>query len=305
MTQTSARSSDFPADMPAWQHTWLGKEQGWHATRVKPDAIMQSAGGLLSSPADMGRWLQLQLRGEGPGIPASAVAQAQASGVQQDAGKENPYGLPCHAYGLGWNLCRFKGHDLHIHGGTYPGSRSVMAFSRELGVGIAAFSNSDNQTGWLTNQTVQQFIEYLIDDPDAERNASARQVEYPRRVDAALAKRTAERNAILALPQWKGWSWKPDRDALQAYAGEFRTRDPRSEAKIEFEGDGLVVRVHHYAVPLSPASPDVLVGYETPLSPPDPLAFQRGKGDVVTGFTWRGERYCRVPPEGESALPCE
>lgn len=210
MAHTSARTSDFPLDELAWNHIWQGEEAGWYDVRPKTDGMMQSAGGIVTTTDDMAAWLQLQLRGEGPagsGLTADVVAAARTSGVEthQEDGR-NAYELPCSGYSLGWNVCDFDGHELLIHGGGYTGARSVMAFSPDLGVGIAVFSNSDNMTGWLSGRTAVMFLQFLTGHPDAEAWAERRVEYYPQQIARYLDHRTNQRAERRGDESWGGWT---------------------------------------------------------------------------------------------------
>lgn len=121
----------------------------------------------MTSPRDMGRWLRLQLGASlSPQFDARLLDAAHRIGAQVDPKARNAYELPCNGYAFGWNVCDFEGHTLYIHGGSYTGARSMMAFSPDLGVGIGVFSNSDNATGWLTSRIVVQFFQYLVEHPE-------------------------------------------------------------------------------------------------------------------------------------------
>jgi CubicO group peptidase (beta-lactamase class C family) len=296
--RTSARTSDFPLDELAWNHIWQGEEDGWADVPPKTDGLMQSAGGIVTSPEDMAAWLQLQLRGHGPdgsGLTDAVVAEAQASGVatHQEDGR-NPYELPCSGYSLGWNICDFDGHELLIHGGGYTGARSVMAFSPDLGVGIAAFANSDNVTGWLSGRVVVMFLQFLTEHPDAERWADTRVEYYPQQIDRLLEhriNRDAERRADAA---WGGWTWQPDAAALAAYAGTYTGEGTYDVVTVSLEDSALVARMGDMRLRLQPASPDLFGGVASPFYGPDRFAFRRDERGGVAALDWDGDVFERV-----------
>ena len=298
LDHTSARTSDFPLEAIAWNHIWQGEDAGWADVRPKTDGLMQSAGGIVTSPDDMAAWLQLQLRGQGPqgsGLTAAVVAEAQASGVEthQEDGR-NAYELPCSGYSLGWNVCDFDGHTLMIHGGGYTGARSVMAFSPELGVGIAAFANSDNMTGWLSGRTVVMFLQFLTDHPDAERWADTRVEYYPEQIARLLEHRTtrdAERRADAA---WGGWTWQPDTAALAAYAGTYSGGGTYDVVTVALEDNGLVARMGDMRLRLEPARPDLFGGVANAFYGPDRFAFRRDESGAVAGLDWDDDVFERV-----------
>ena len=296
LERTSARTSDFDLSDQAWSHIWTGEEAGWFKVRPKTDAQMQSAGGMTMSPADMGVWLQMNLRGAGPagsGVTAAMVEDAQTIGAELDPEAGNPYELPCHGYALGWNICDFEGHEVYFHGGNYTGASTMMAFSPDLGVGIGVFSNSDNMTGWLTSRTAIMFLQFVIDHEDAERWVARRQEVYPQRIERLLTARRervaqARREAI-----YQGWDWSPDPETLSGYVGIFGNAEQYAPIWIENGPDGLHGGWGDLTFNLEPAVEDVFGASRHPLDPPSAFEFERDSAGVVTALVWDGDRFER------------
>lgn len=293
LEHTSARTSDFANDTLAYSHVWVG-ERGWEVVPPKPDAIMQSAGGMMTSPNDMARWLQVQL---GAGLPegfdASVLDAAHRIGAETNPKAKNAYELPCNGYAFGWNVCDFRGHRLFIHGGAYTGARTMMAFAPELGVGIGVFANSDNMTGWLTSRTVVQYLQFLTDQADADEWASRRQTQYPERVADHLQDRRRQVEQARADAAWAGWAWKPDATSLSAYAGRYRAEKLGIAVDVLPGDEGLLLREGARRQRLSPAAPDLFGATWLSLDVPEPVRFHRDGKGAISGFEYGGERYVR------------
>jgi CubicO group peptidase (beta-lactamase class C family) len=298
MDHTSSRTSDFPLDELSYSHIWQGEDEGWHEIRPKTDPIMQSAGGLVTSTNDMATWLQLQLRGEGPegsGLTAAMLTQAQTSYVETHMeDRRNPAELPCTGYSLGWNICDFEGNALHIHGGGYDGNRTMMAFSPDLGVGIAVFSNSDNQTGWLTSRTINMYLQYLVEHETAERMQEVRVTHYPERVSRYLSYRQQQQAEARADERWGGWSWQPDAASLAEFEGSYTTGNRHIDVDLAIEDGQLVARMGAYTVTLEPAQPDVFGGVRMVFGGYEDFEFSRDDAGNVTGLVWDDETYQRT-----------
>lgn len=294
---TSARTSDFGLDGQSWNHILAESGEGWQEIRPKTDAIMQSAGGMVTSANDMAGWLQLQLRGEGPGlITASAIAEAQEGHVETGMeDRRNAYEQVCSQYSLGWNICEKNGHNLYIHGGGYTGAATMMAFSPDLGIGIAAFSNSNAMTGWVTSRTVDMYLQFLTDDPNAERMREVRIGQYPQRIErlGQIFATRAERAAT--DPQWEGWTWAPSAQELEAYTGRFVNEYSAYLSVETYVEDGVLRgRVGDYPVYLTPASENLFGARNVHYDRPEPVEFSRDADGRVTSFVWDGQRYDRV-----------
>ena len=290
LSRTGPRTSRFRAPELPRYHQWLGGGD-WVVHDGKPDATMHAAGGMVSSPNDMARWLSLQL-GDVPGVVSSDVlAESQrlqiAAEITQDAD------LPCQGYAIGWNICRVGAVDVRLHGGAFTGVRSVMAFSRELGVGFAFMSNSDSLTGALSRHLAQQFFETVQDPgpnaPTPEEFAAQfgprllRLLESRRRI---IAERRAE-------AQWQGWTWRPHRSELRRYSGRYRS-SAYGDIVVSYSDGALRARLGAARAALEPATPDLFGWTISEIEPPAPLQFHRRNNRVST-LTWNGERFERVP----------
>lgn len=298
LERTSTRTSDFPAEELAWTHQWLGEDDGWHEIRPKSDAIMQSGGGLVTSPNDMALWLQAQLRGGGSAsgdLTDDMFEAAHTISASFDPARPNAYELPCHGYALGWNVCDFEGRTLYIHGGGYTGARTMMAFSPDLGVGVAVFSNSDNMTGWLTSRTVVQFLQYLVDDEAAEGMADRRSQLYPVRVTQLLERRRMGRAEQETDPQWGGWAWSPTSDELEAYVGAYSLASGVEPLRIELDGGTIAARWGAKTLALRPAQPGVFAATDGPWTEFDRFAFvQDDDGAIVAMVSSDWGRFTRI-----------
>jgi len=293
LERTSARTSDFDLDDQSWNHIWTGEQTGWFEVRPKTDAQMQSAGGMTMSPADMGVWLQMNLRGEGPegsGLTADIVADAQTIGAEVNREARNAYELPCYGYALGWNVCDFEGHEVYFHGGGYTGARTMMAVSPDLGVGIGVFSNSDNQTGWLTSRTAIMFLQFVIDHEDAERWVARRQELYPERIARLMDYRQEQLAETRADAVWQGWNWAPEASALRAFEGVYAGQALYAPVRIVAGEDGLTGAWGDLHFTLEPAAEDLFGAAEHPLDPPSPVRFERDAEGAVTAVVWEGQR---------------
>lgn len=284
LKHTSSRTSDFELNDLSWSHQWQGAEKGWHEVRPKTDAMMQSAGGMVTSVNDMGRWLQANLKGstlKGSGITESIVDEAHKSVVKVEG--PSPYELPSIGYALGWNLVDFEGYTVYMHGGGYIGSRTVMAFCPELNVGIGVFSNSDNMTGWLTQRTAVMFLQYMTDHPTADRMADIREKDYPRRIARLLEFRLNDIKAAEERPVWDGWAWKPSENELQEYIGQYKGNNKYEHLKIEIKNGNLVAQMGDLVVNLKPAKKDLFGATNSPMQTPDEVTFSRNEnGDIVS-----------------------
>ncbi|MEE2566383.1 serine hydrolase [Hyphobacterium marinum] len=310
LDQTSGRTSDFdPADV-AWGHRRTGAHQddwpranGWYLIPPKPDGMMQSAGGLMTSASDMARWMEIQLTGETParsGItPAMIALTHDTIAVQQGDGD----GFTCDGYGFGWNVCEYLypgdaaadfGTILQ-HGGGYTGYRTGMTLAPDLGLGVAVFTNSDSMTGFLSLEITKQALELALDLPAREQWQARRLDVYGRQNQRYLDHLQNQVSGARADAQWNGWSWAPAADELATYTGTYSNPDfVLGSVEIEAGETGLVLRSDALTYQLEPASPDLFGGQTNAYSGIDNFTFLRGEDGSVVALDWDGDRLERV-----------
>lgn len=286
MTRSGARTSRFDG-VPSY-HRWMG-DRGWDVFPGKPDDLMQAAGGLVVSPRDMARWLEIQLGGANAAVRPEWVSQAH---VPQVAAQIQGDVLPCQGYALGWNVCRIGGVDVRLHGGSYTGMRSGMGVSPELGVAFAIFSTSDSLTGGLSQTLIQAFFETVQNTGFAIPAPEAFGAQYATRLAGFGQRRMAQVDQRRADPQWAGWTWRPTGADRAAYAGRYR-HPTLGDFVITSRGEAVHARLGVVERALEPAAPDLFALTDGLADPPTPFRFERADGRV-TALVWDDERFERA-----------
>ena len=178
-------------------------------TYGKADANMQSAGGLVSTAADMARWLEAHIdSGRVDGvqlIPADVVAEAHrvlatTAGTQQ--------GARLVGYGLGWNVALIGRDTILLHGGGFPGFTTRMSFMPRQRIGVVVMVNDNSP---LADMVALDVYRALLGRPglvsDSLRSARRQAAQFRERIAADRSTR-ASRPQTLPLP-------------LSAYAGVY------------------------------------------------------------------------------------
>ncbi len=200
------------------------------------------AGSLLSSAADMARWLRFQLDtgavSERRLVEAGALLETRRPQIVMRP--EGPLaafypdarGL---AYGMGWVVSEYRGHTLLDHGGGIDGMTSLVGLLPERGLGVAILTNLQLSAPpyWLLYPVLDVLLGHEPVDRSAHYRALTEQVraavetEPPRREDA------------------------PPSLAPGAYAGRYVSA-PLGEAHVEVRAGELVVRLGTMTGPLEP-----------------------------------------------------
>ncbi|WP_292067178.1 serine hydrolase domain-containing protein [Brevundimonas sp. UBA7664] len=173
----------------------------------KVDATMQSAGGLVSTPGDMARWLEVQINDgvlDGRRVfPEGLVASTH----QPLAANETTFGpYTRESYGLGWQIGRYGDDVLIHHFGNFSGSRAHVSFMPARRIGVVVMVNEDVLAGGLADLVANYVYDWRAARPDLEAFYDAAVGELVDRRDrgrAAIARQQAERAArpsMLARP---------------------------------------------------------------------------------------------------------
>jgi CubicO group peptidase (beta-lactamase class C family) len=314
MTATSGRTSEYQANAIAWHHQRSGastggwpQADGWYLIAPKTDAMMQSAGGLMTSANDMARWLEAQLRGEGPpgsGLTPDIFARAREDQVSQPS---DGHGFSCDGYVYGWNVCHLAiraqedsvDEDRVIgpffqHGGGYVGVRSLMTVAPRLGLGVAFLSNSDSMTGFLASELTKLVFERLEDLPGNDGRSQRRIAGYRSLNARYLSGLQDSLRKARADARWQGWTWTPDAAQLQDFVGSYeRNGALLPTAVVELAPDALHLTSGDRRYRLTPGAPDLFGAQTFAFDAIDAIAFVRSPGGEVVGLDWAGQRYVR------------
>ena len=136
MTRTRYGSHD--AIIPGRAHGYEIDARGdWVNARYFSAMLGYSAGGFLSTPADMATWYGALSRGEIISEKMLSLAMTEGRG----SGGE-PTG-----YGLGWYVSEFGGDSIAHHGGSTFGFQCYIYWVPARGIFVGVFKNSSDQRG--------------------------------------------------------------------------------------------------------------------------------------------------------------
>jgi CubicO group peptidase (beta-lactamase class C family) len=168
MTVTTLEASTVPPQRLA--HGYRRQDGRWLEEAQLPDGAFGAMGGMLTSAADLGRWVAFMLDAWPPrdGDEGTVLSRASRREMQQvwrvnaaTAIKDASGAISLSAGGYGYGLgirqtCRFR--ITVAHTGGLPGFGSLMRWLPEYGVGIVAMGNL-TYTGW--NGVAEQALELL------------------------------------------------------------------------------------------------------------------------------------------------
>jgi CubicO group peptidase (beta-lactamase class C family) len=168
------------------------------------------------------------------------------------------------AYAFGQSVGEYRGTRVVNHTGSWAGYRSVLERFPEHRFAVAILANTTNiNPSALARQIADLYLADRLGAPAATPSASTQPAA------TAGARR-----------------WQPSAADLQAYTGEFRSKELLTEYVLEVRGGELVAE--HFRtgeIRLQPVEPD---RFQAPTL--GDVRFQRGAGGIVTSFTANTDR---------------
>ncbi len=150
MRHTYLESSDVPAERLAYGYRW--EDEQWRLEPPLPDGAFGVMGGMLTTPADLARWVAFMLdawpaRDGADAGPLSRASRREMQQIQRYSGLStfvNGASLASNAGGYGYGLrvnenCDFR--TIVSHTGGLPGYGSLMRWLPDEGVGIIALGS--------------------------------------------------------------------------------------------------------------------------------------------------------------------
>lgn len=197
-------------------------------------------GGVISTAADLGRWMRLQLAGgeiDGRRVVSKSALQAMhspqviiATTPEMRAARHVDFFA---GYGFGWQVMDYRGEPMLWHSGNADGMPSYMAILPRKKLGVAVMLNS-----WVTPLLHGAIAGRILDHylgvaspPDSAADAIAAQ----RRADARANEEEQKQNARRVT------GTKPSRP-LDAYAGTYSDRVV-GDVHVRIENGGLALQV--------------------------------------------------------------
>ena len=201
---------------------------------------MQAAGSVVSSVADLVKWIRMHLGGgrlDGEFVMEEAtVAEMHAPQVHMaGSAAEAPIADSGRAaYGLGWSLNSFEGHRYVSHSGGIFGFPAYVGMLPDAEAGVTVLANGSMWTPYYPHQEIAAWVfARLIGAPDRDWHGEimARTREIEAQVEATLAAQDAAR-----IP-----GTTPSL-SLEDYTGTYEY-EYGGPAHVEVAGDGAL-RVH-------------------------------------------------------------
>jgi len=252
-------------------------------TLLKTDKTMHAAGGIVTTPRDLARWLDANIRKEGGGIPRAAFDEAQKL---QTPVTPDRMGFTTRGYGFGWFVGGYHGEEALEHGGGYPGWSSLFSFMPERQIGVGVMTNSSSAIGQRMLMTITSFVDDVLlgktVDVDARLTAVRAEVAKGRTAMAAELEKRAQRPWML-------------KHANEAYTGRYENPSIGT-LTIASEGGHLVASLANLHAVLEAFTEAESARVEMVPGSGEVLRFKFSEGaDRPQAVAWESDTFARVP----------
>lgn len=203
---------------------------------------MGPAGSINASARDMAKWVEIHLSGGKVGdkqiIGAATLADIHSPHMVMDGAVERPE-LSQPAYGMGWFIDTYRGHQRVQHGGNIDGFSALVTLLPQDGLGMVILANKSG-TGvpeLLARHTIDRLLKL---EPSINWNG-----ESLARRDVALAelKKAEGKKEEMRRPGTK------PAHKLEEYAGDY-FHPAYGTLRIDVQGNRLQVTYNHMSSPL-------------------------------------------------------
>lgn len=171
---------------------------------LKKDNTMQSAGGLITTGEDIGKWLQVQMaEGQLNGqqiFPKKLIQQSHKMLATIDQPRNDPFEEK--GYGMGWLINEYRGEKAVAHFGGFPGYFTHISFLPDQNIGVAVMVNEGIMGYRLMHLLATYTYDWWMDNGKIEEKYQESLAGMVKHFDN-MSKRIAEDRAKRAKREWQ------------------------------------------------------------------------------------------------------
>jgi len=241
----------------------------------KDDSMMHAAGGIVTTPADLAKWLTANL------TAAPAYLETQR---QQTPAKRSGFVFNGDGYGFGWYQSTLHGEKAIYHGGGFEGWRSVYSFMPERKIAVGAMTNAG-----LSHSPLELISGYiyarLLNVPDAGAIYAAKLKELRARFD------TVKKNQIADAQKRAQRKWTLQHP-LEKYTGRYESAS-LGDMTIALKSGKLVASVGRLSSELQPFDEPESARIELAPGTGEVIRFVFTTSDTPDALQWDDETLTR------------
>lgn len=253
----------------------------------KQDNNMQSAGGIITSLNDLGRWLSVNMndgRLDGKQVIPAEVMQSVHIGYTDTSREEGPF-TGSGKYGLGWQMGKYHDENVVYHFGGYAGWSSHISYMPDKKIGIAVMINESTAGGRIGHLLASYaYDRYLGKETDENYAKQLQDVagQYGKMKQQMIAsvRSRASRTSQLTKP-------------LAEYAGKY-TNELLGTIDVAAEQNTLRVHMGYISVVSTPYTEKETIRVEMMPGQGEVIKFGTDSNGNIDSLTYEGLKFVRV-----------
>lgn len=195
---------------------------------MKRDDTMHAAGGLVTTVADMNKWLLAHL-------DTSATAYFSQEILDQIHTDRIDYydksaGVNNYGYGLGWEQGDWHEYDISWHGGGYPGYVSVHAVVREENLGVVIMMSQQSRA-------IELILNYILAD-QLDVDLTEELAEMKKSIDLRTERYRQYKDSVFQSVDKK----ELENTSLKKFAGKYSSNQ-LNQLVVNVEKDQLILQL--------------------------------------------------------------
>ena len=255
---------------------------------MKNDQMMHAAGGIVTTPADLARWLEANItKGRVDGrqiLPAAAFEEAQRMQVPAVIERAD---FKSSGYGFGWYQGMYDGDNVLFHGGGFEGWNTFYSFMPEKKIGVGVMTNASGPVTAVLAMISEYAYDSLLEKPDVESKYADRLAKLA----ANIKQRKAAYAADVEKRSKRQWMLQHPN---AAYAGRF-DNPLYGTLTIEQQGNALQASIGRLRSVLEAFTEPESARVELIPGTGEVLRFQIGSDGNAETLRWRDEVFRRIP----------
>ena len=255
---------------------------------TKKDNTMQSAGGVITTAADLSKWLQAQINlgkiKNKQVFPADVVKYAQ-TGIANYEKQSYPF-TAGGKYALGWNVSNYQNENIIYHFGGYPGFKAHTSFMPGKKIGLVILTNEGNVGAAASDIIAAYIYDRVTDAPGAEEQLSKMigelETRYKQGIESTqkgFAER-AKRTSQLTLP-------------LDSYVGKYH-HELLGDIDVNIENNALAVSFGNLHAVSTPFTQKETIRVELIPGQGKVVAFKPDDQNKINTLTYENAEYKRI-----------
>lgn len=256
---------------------------------AKQDNNMQSAGGMVTSISDMGRWLRLNMNDgklDGKQVIPAEIMKSVHTGYTQTTRDEPPF-TGNGEYGLGWQIGKYRSEKVIYHHGGFPGWSAHVSFMPDKKTGVVVLINESTAGGNVGHLLATYAYDWWLGTEDRETKYAAQleagATNYGRFQQAAQGsfRDRAKRTSQLTKP-------------LQDYLGRY-SNEQLGNIRISIRQNALALKLGVIEIISTPFTEKDTIRVEILPGQGEVIKFGFNAAGQVDSLIYGGLRFVREP----------